>query len=102
MSVSSAEELQGRLIAHRRVLVFLLARLCKKDEQEVSNLSDLLLRDFIQKDGQEDPGAVPDPGLAITGAITDELRMIARELESLRPGLLAGEKNKSAETGEIP
>src|SRR5690606_21293609 len=74
------EELEGRLIAQRLVLQWLLKRAVTDRE----TLADLLqYADATQpiQDHQEDPGAVPARAFATEGAATAELRLILAPIE---------------------
>jgi len=80
------EELEGRLIAQRLVLQWLLKRAVTNSE----TLADLLQHaDATQPilDHQEDPGAVPTLAFATEAAATAELRLILAPVE----GGIAGE-----------
>lgn len=72
--------LEGRLLAHRK----LLARLLAGSPGPVrAAIGDWLAGQEVLNDGQEDPGAVPGEGLALELALADELRLIARLCEDL-------------------
>jgi hypothetical protein len=70
----SPETLEGRLLAHRKILARILAALVagRTGPEIVDDLKDR--RQLELQD--EDPGAVPDPALAIEGAIADEIRQV--------------------------
>ena len=75
------EELEGRLIAQRLVLQWLLKRAVTDRE----TLGDLLSHaDATQpiQDHQEDPGAVPTMAFATEAAATAELRLILAGIEA--------------------
>jgi hypothetical protein len=77
--------LEGRLLAHRKLLARLLAG---SPGQLRAAIGDWLDGQEILNDGQEDPGAVPGEGLALELALSDELRRIAALCEDLgaKPG----------------
>lgn len=66
--------LEGRLIAHRKLLARLLAASPEAVRAEIGAW--LSGRETLS-DGQEDPGAVPGDGLALELALSDELHEIA-------------------------
>lgn len=72
------ETIEGRLIAQRKLLARLVAAL--NDAGVDAFLAD---RDHLEL-GAEDPGAEPDPALAITGAFTGELREIEKLAQRFR------------------
>ncbi|VDC25109.1 hypothetical protein [Pseudogemmobacter humi] len=66
--------LEGRLIAHRKLLARLLSASPEAVRAEIGTW--LTGREMLS-DGQEDPGAVPADGLALELALSDELHEIA-------------------------
>ena len=74
--------LEGRVLAHRRLLSRLIALLGGDDRRM---LLDWLEGREVMFDGQEDPGAVPTEGLALSMGMADEFRFIAEMAEAL-PG----------------
>lgn len=72
--------LEGRLLAHRRVLARLVALL--PDAQRHALLDWMDGRE-VMFDGQEDPGAVPAEGLALSMGMADEFRLIAEMTAAL-------------------
>lgn len=75
------ETTEGRILAHRKILARILHALAAG-----KGGADLIdeLRDRRQLElHEEDPGAVPDPALAIEGAVADEVRQV---LELARSG----------------
>lgn len=76
----SAAEVEGRLIAQRHVLQWLLAHVAKHDA-DVSTLLDDLNEQWPPADAQEDPGAVPANGFAIFSAATAEMRLLLEPLK---------------------
>lgn len=73
--------LEGRMLAHRQLLVLLVQALPARQQQMI--LDHLGARSVFQ-DGQEDPGAVPGEALALGYALADENRMLARLLREAR------------------
>ncbi|SMO45023.1 hypothetical protein [Paracoccus laeviglucosivorans] len=76
------EALEGRLIAHRKLLVQLLMRLPPADQ---ADMREWLTSASVMHDGQEDPGAVADTGAALELAISDEMRLLRERLDALAP-----------------
>ncbi|WP_374645038.1 hypothetical protein [Tabrizicola sp.] len=74
--------LEGRMLAHRRLLVLLLQSLPAPRQAE---LAEWLADRSIPRDGQEDPGAVPSEAGAIDLALTDEFRLLAEMLSQSQP-----------------
>ena len=80
----TAETLEGRILAHRRVLGLLLAE--RIQSGAAPGLLDALSDAQVMHDGQEDPGAVPDPALGVALAMTDEIREVTAEMRRrMRP-----------------
>lgn len=67
--------LEGRILAHRRLLVELLRHL---PEQRRAEMLDWLDERAIYQDGQEDPGAVPGDGIELELARADEFQVLRR------------------------
>lgn len=78
MAGMSNESLEGRLLAHRQILAAIVAELSAR-EGGASAIEELFRSRETFQDGHEDPGAVPDPGLAIEAALSDEMRRVAEE-----------------------
>ena len=76
----SAAEVEGRLIAQRHVLQWLLLHVARHDA-DVSTLLDDLNEQWPPADAQEDPGAVPTNGFAIFSAATAEMRLLLDPLK---------------------
>lgn len=76
MTGLTMETLEGRLIAQRKILALLLARL---PADEAASVWEYLDERSTMQDAQEDPGAVPDAGVALQVAIAEEVRLIAEE-----------------------
>jgi len=76
------ETLEGRIIAHRKILARVIAAMAagKGGPELLDYLKDRRHLEFHE----EDPGAVPDPGIAIEGAIADEIRQILELARSRR------------------
>lgn len=73
--------LEGRVLAHRRVLAQILARL---PEADWCHLSTGLAASELFQDGQEDPGAVVTEGLEQELSIADEYTRLATLAQGLR------------------
>lgn len=82
--------LEGRLLAHRRLLARLMALL--PDDGRAAIL-DWMDGRGIMFDGQEDPGAVPTEGLALSMGMADEFRFIAQMTTALPPDLAAANRD---------
>ncbi len=78
---SFALAFEGRLLAHRRLLVEFLRRL---PEDRFLDLMDWMDERTQFVDGQEDPGAVPSPGIELELSGADEFMMIKRLAEAKR------------------
>ncbi len=73
MNPASPETLEGRLIAQRKVLAEILARLAQQDDTLLDALEDR----SVFRDHEEDPGVVgPSPEFAIEAAAADEFRLL--------------------------
>jgi hypothetical protein len=78
-NASAALSLEGRLLAHRLLLSELMRLLPDGGRDDLL----VWLEDRSDyRDGQEDPGAVPDAGLQLELARADEFRLLKRLLES--------------------
>lgn len=67
------DALEGRLVAHRRVLSRLLALAPPELRAE---MLDWLEQREVMPDGQEDPGILDPEGAALELALSDEMRLI--------------------------
>jgi hypothetical protein len=72
MTATSPQTNEGRIIAQRKVLSLILARLAKNDPAVLEALDD----HTVASGHEEDPGAEPSPEFAIEASIADELRLI--------------------------
>lgn len=87
-----ARDLEGRLTAHRKLLARLLAASSEDTQLRVGAW--LSARESLT-DGQSDPSAVPDDGLALEMALSDELHQISEMAYALISGecSLPGDSN---------
>lgn len=74
MNDKTIAALEGRLLAHRRLLAQILAILPDRDRD---TLFEWLAERQILQDGQEDPGAVPAEGLAQELSMSEEYQHLA-------------------------
>ncbi|MGR3822310.1 MAG: hypothetical protein ACU0A5_07025 [Salipiger marinus] len=74
-------EIEGRLLAHRRLLARLVAAL---DPQARDDLTLWLAERSVLQDGQEDPGVLPDGSAALPLSLADELAEIRHLTEARR------------------
>ena len=74
MTDTNPSALEGRILAHRRILSRLIAAL---PEQDRAPLLDWMSAREVMRDGQEDPGAVPTEGSALELAMADEFSRVA-------------------------
>ena len=72
MDTASPQTGEGRIIAQRKVLSLILARLAATDP----SILDALESQTVASGHEEDPGIDPTPEFAIEAAIADELRLI--------------------------
>lgn len=75
MSTMTTEELEGRLSAHRELMIDMLAAMIG-GESRTSQFLARLRDDATYKDHEEDPGVLPDSGFAIANAAARELRTV--------------------------
>ncbi|WP_377296776.1 hypothetical protein [Rhizobium sp. SGZ-381] len=75
MNPQSAEEMEGRLNAHRELMIDFIAALLAGD-QSLQRFTRRLSEDASFKDHEEDPGVVPGEGIAIANKAADEIRSI--------------------------
>lgn len=88
MPALTPEELEGRLNAHRELMITWLAAMMGGEETTKALLG-RLSEDATFKDHEEDPGIVPGEGLAIESAAARETHSI---LEAARARLKAQQK----------
>ncbi|WP_378948695.1 hypothetical protein [Paracoccus sp. R86501] len=74
MTEPTPSAIEGRMLAHRRILSRLIASL---PEQDRTQLLDWISNREVMRDGQEDPGAVPAEGSALELAMADEFSRVA-------------------------
>ena len=70
--------LEGRILAHRHILLIILRELAGTPAGD--RIQSTLRERSTLRDGQEDPGAVDTPGLAIGLAVAQEFQKIAEEM----------------------
>ncbi len=73
--------LEGRLLAHRSLLIELLQRL---PGDRFDELIEWMEERTLLQDGQEDPAAVPSVGVELELARADDFRMLARLAQAKR------------------
>ncbi len=78
MDGMSEQSVEGRILAHRQILGAIVAELSSR-EGGAGVVGALLERRQTFQGGEEDPGAVPDPGMAIEAALSDEMRLVSEE-----------------------
>ena len=71
------DALEGRLIAHRRILTQVLAL---SPDAVRAVLLDWLAEREVMSDGQEDPGVMADEAVALELALSDEMRLMREAL----------------------
>ena len=70
----TTDDLEGRLLAHRRILQLIVGALAETPAGP--RIAALLETRETLQDGQEDPGAVETAGVAIGLAVADEFRRL--------------------------
>jgi len=75
MSALPPEELEGRLNAHRELLIELLAAMIG-GEVTITAFLRRLRDDATFKDNEEDPGLLPEAAFAIENSAAEEVRAI--------------------------
>ena len=75
MSALTTEELEGRLNAHRELMIELLAAMIG-GEVTISSFLRWLRDDATFKDNEEDPGVMPEAAFAIENSAAREVRAI--------------------------
>lgn len=84
------DDLEGRILAHRRVLQLILGALSGTPVGE--RMEALLGERATLQDGQEDPGAVETAGMAIELAVADEFRRIVEGAPGIAADPRVGER----------
>ncbi|MFT4013661.1 MAG: hypothetical protein QM682_09705 [Paracoccus sp. (in: a-proteobacteria)] len=74
--------LEGRILAHRAAMTRLIGLLEGGQRQQ---MLDWLAQQSVMRDGQEDPGAVLDPGAAVELALADEMRLLRERIARKHP-----------------
>lgn len=77
MQTPTPEQIDGRMNAHRRLLVALIAHTARNEEGRAF-LENLLHDTAIVSDHEEDPGIEPDLGFAAQQIGDDEMRSIVK------------------------
>jgi len=72
------ETLEGRLLAHRRILQLIVGEIAGSGAGE--RVIELLRERSTLQDGQEDPGAVETAGMGVELAAADEFRRVVEGL----------------------
>ena len=78
MDGMSEESVEGRILAHRQILGAIVAEM-RAGGGGAGRVAALLERRQTFQGGEEDPGAVPDPGMAIEAALSEEMRLVSEE-----------------------
>ena len=78
MDIMPEGGIEGRLLAHRQILGAIVAELAAR-EGGAGLITDLIERRQVFQGFEEDPGAVPDPGMAVEAALSDEMRLVSEE-----------------------
>lgn len=86
MSSMTPEQLEGRLNAHRELMIEMLSAMIG-GEITITAFLRQLRDDATFKDNEEDPGVMPDGAFAIENAAAREMRAI---LEAARARAAAG------------
>ncbi|MCK8778879.1 hypothetical protein M0654_02675 [Rhizobium sp. NTR19] len=75
MSALTPEELEGRINAHRELMIEMLAAMIG-GEVTITSFLRKLRDDATFKDNEEDPGALPETAFATQNAMAREVRSI--------------------------
>lgn len=75
MTAMSAEEMEGRLNAHRELMIDFIAALLG-GEESLQSFANRLAQDASFKDYDEDPCVVPGPGVICRNSAASEIRSI--------------------------
>ncbi|MBB6180587.1 hypothetical protein [Pseudorhizobium flavum] len=81
MSTLTPEELEGRLNAHRELMIDMLAAMIG-GEMQITRFIQRLRDDATFKDNEEDPGVLPESGFAIENAAARELRTVLQAAQA--------------------
>ena len=85
MEAMSEQSVEGRILAHRQILGAIVAEMAGR-EGGAGRVGELLERRQVFQAAEEDPGAVPDPGMAIEAALSDEMRLVSEDAERRTQG----------------
>lgn len=88
MTALSGEEMEGRLNAHRELMIDFIAALLG-GEESIQSFTNRLAQDASISDHEEDPGAMPGTGFAIQNSASEEIRSI---LEAARARARANQR----------
>lgn len=94
-SMIDGQMIEGRLNAHREILISLLTSALLRPDSTLELLRSLE-EEVMMRDGAEDPGLTPSAGLARGGEKSDEIRHI---LETARARADALSRHAQAQTG---
>lgn len=81
MSTLTPEELEGRLNAHRELMIDMLAAMIG-GQMQITQFIQRLRDDATFKDNEEDPGVLPDGSFAIENAAARELRTVLQAAQA--------------------
>lgn len=74
MTQNTPTALEGRILAHRRILARLISALPDDDRESMMQWME---QREVMRDGQEDPGAVQSEGNALELAMADEFNRVS-------------------------
>ncbi|MHA7969704.1 hypothetical protein [Rhizobium sp. CAU 1783] len=86
MTQTALQEIEGKLNAHRELLVALLAA-ALLDPESVSRTVQNLEQELLSGDGSEDPGATPSAGFARGAEKSEEIRTILAQARERAAGM---------------
>ena len=93
MRYPSAEQIDGRLNAHRKLFIALMAYIARDSDGRA--FLDRLTRDAeIVSDHEEDPGIEPDAGFAMQQIGDDEMRAIVKAAVSRAGAIEAHDRRR--------
>jgi hypothetical protein len=78
----SDASVEGRLLAQRKLLAFILSELVRGDAG--GRWEAFAEQRAVFQDGEEDPGVVPSEAQAVEAALADEIRQIAELVRMYR------------------